>query len=147
MKIQMLILALVASFSMAHAADETRLENRTSDGQRQVISTGSCSFPAKSAYMQGQMESKGSYSVCQEKITTQYKVSGSGWNSSYEPVPGTSQKSYQIETKTITGIGNFTEGDAASEALATLSATTSCGDQLSNLRALTVHVSQTPCGQ
>lgn len=147
MKIQMSVLALVTSFSMAHAADETRMETRTSDGQRQVLSTANCGFPAKSSMIQGQMEAKGSYSVCQEKITTQYKVSGSGWNSSYEPVPGTAKKSYQIETKTVTGVGNFTEGDSASEALASLSATTSCSEQMSNLQALTVHVSQTPCAQ
>lgn len=147
----MSLLVIMASF--AAQADDSKISYKdiTTDGQRSVVAVGSCSIPSLNGYS---AYSTGSYTVCQEKITNQYKVTGSGWNSSKEIVPGTSRRSFVLQQLDVQGSSSYSSGgqtqqeqinDAITSSMAMLSAQSQCINQLQQLRALQVHVSRTAC--
>ncbi len=82
-------------------------------------------------------------------------MTGSGWNSSREVVPGTSRSSYVLEQKEVHGMvyvqsnNSQSQQDATiailNDAMALASAKSQCNDQLRNLSGLRMHVSQTAC--
>lgn len=154
MKKQIMTLIAFAICATAHAGEkEISYKNLTVDGKRSVVAIGSCSFPGQD--FTGNIVSTGSYTVCQEKVTSQYKVTGSGWGSSKEIVPGTSTSTFVLETKQVQGTvyvqaqNGQSKEDATimilNDALQMAQAKSQCNDQLRNLSGLRVSVSQTQC--
>lgn len=144
MKALVAILFLSLVSLAADPAQQTSIQTRTTAGKSWIVAVGSCSFPLPN-YYGGSVSSNFSYSACQEYITANYEVSGSGWGKDYKLIPGTERTSHKIELKQ-NGHSVYVSEDQV-DFFDYIGVQTACQSIRQATAGMIVHVTQTPCAQ
>lgn len=132
----------LAAVAANNEPQQTTIQSRTTQGSSWVVSVGSCNLPMPGI---GMIASNFSYSTCQEYVTANYEVSGSGWSKEFKLIPGTETKSYRIDMKQ-NGHSAFVSEEQV-DIFDYLSVTTACQSIRQATAGTIVPVSQTLCAQ
>lgn len=132
----------LGSFAANNEPQQTTIQTRTTVGQSQIVAVGKCNLPARGY---GTISSNFAYTVCQENVTADYEVSGSGWSKNYRLIPGTEKSTFSLVQKE-NGQSQYVPQEQA-DIFDFIAVQTACMSILEATSGSVVHISKTRCGQ